>query len=904
MNKTLQKALNQTALTNQELARYIHKEWQEADPDRAKVPSERSLENYLSQLRGGDEKWWRNPRQHVAREKLAEALDTTEPELFGVAGPVQTEPWFRDFPGLEFDPEVDAPPKLGKIKEGGRAAGKDLWEYAADREAFGVTWVVAPAGAGKSLAVRWAQAHGIDAYTVDYLRDAAKLVSIDRQVVFEVHRRDPATDKEAYGRLQELRTITVLASFPPPPRSFTRDGYRDWLSGKEGNRLFRDLTREGLNSLREAKAATWVPAPDASERLAQWLIPRAGHKSGLPRDPQRLAKLAESLKQSGAVLETPGDLLWLYGLIDRDDFKSVQQLQTDGLLALDLRARIGSVTRDNPVAGEWLTAHASDCIKALLRARLKAVALPFTGPLGQRDWASLVPSSLATPNPDLVHLRSELDSLRTKKLADQPSVIDRLLATITQPDPLVVVQRFVIAGILRQIDTEHFDMSPRWGAAWLTARVAEELVQSAPGEWGGLLYEPERRAVLDRALDNLVGRGDFGGKVVAPVLTASVDHATVGAIEALYAAVARARLAGKTVDLEQDAATQLFQAQQRYLLPCYAQWPSLPASRGTTEFQNDLAEHTANTWAWSEFIPCPDDIDAREIHAWTYPGWATGLVLTEPERLKLPHTDTVDALIRIAIRLRFRCVSVFFNEDEFDPLLATAGLLANLEQGRLPTKHGKWNPLWVASWLASRSADDAAKAALLLIRWLPTSAISFAEVLPTLDSDAWKGLGRVVLRLLTPVQIAELVAESPGLFHGMAPRELYRFSAASQLSVAHAIASSPTLHQDAGLDPDLVEASAIEVLFRSHPQASGLGRSLWLADSQVAVDVLRSLWPDLPGSDWLVWQTPNHETARVLALLDTVGFEARPSWLRFWASLALRSAPSFAKELWLLAQEK
>lgn len=901
MNKTLQRALNQTALTNQELARYIHKEWQEADPDRAKVPSERSLENYLSQLRGGDEKWWRNPRQQVAREKLAEALETTEPELFGVAGPVQTEPWFRDFPGLAFDPAEDAPPKLGKITGGGRAEDKDLWEYAADRDAFGVTWVVAPAGAGKSLAVRWAQAQGIDAYTVDCLRDAARLVAIERQVVFEVLRSDPATDREAYRRLGQLRTVTVLASFPPPARSFSRDGYRDWLQDNEGIRFYRGITREGLNSLKNRDVATWMPLPDAGERLAQWLVPRAGHKSGLPTDPLRLAKLAESLKQSGAILETPGDLLWLYGLVDRDDFKSVQQLQTDGLLALDLRARIASVTRDNPVAGEWLTAHARDCIKALLRARLKSVALPFTGPLGQRDWASLVPSSLATPNPDLGHLRSELDSLRTKKLADQPSVIDRILATIAQPDPLVVVQRLVAAGILRQVDAEHFDMTPRWGATWLTARVAEELVQSGPAEWGGLLYEPERRAVLDRALDNMIGRRDFGAAVVAPVLTASVDHATVGAIEALYAAVARARLASKTVELEQDAATQLFQAQQRYLLPCYAQWPSLPASRGTTEFQNDLAEHTANTWAWSELIPCPDDIDARGSHAWTYPGWATGLVLTEPERLKLPHTDTVDALIRIAIRLRFRCVSVFFNEDEFDPVLATAGLLASLEQGRLPTKHGKWNPLWVASWLASRSADDAAKAALLLIRWLPSSATTFAEVLPTLDSDTWKGLGPVVLRLLTPVQIAELVAESPTLFHGLAPSELRRFAAATQISVARAIASG-RMHQDVRLDPDLIEASAIEVLFRAHPSVYGLGLNLWLADSQAAVDVLRSLWPDLPGCAWLVFQAPNHETARMLALLDTVGFEERPSWLRYWAANALRSAPNFAKELWLLAQ--
>lgn len=905
MTKKIQSALKLEQRTKKELGAAVYKRWHDADPSRS-LPGATSLATYLGKLEKGDAHWWWLPGNEAAREALAEELGGTAPELFGYGSEAQTDPWFPEFPALTLDPTREAPPVLDRITErretgdGKEKSGPSIWQFATTREAWGKNWIIAPPGSGKSLAVRWARARGIEAHTVERLADALEWAGLDRALVVEVERPDPANDRDAFHELGRLKSVVVLATFALPKRELSPDDLREESTWRARHGWLPDGSVAASAAGWRLWERQWTPLADAPARIFEWVRRRVGRDTGLPRDDTSFPRLVEHLKSHDAQFETAGDLLWLLAAIDRDSVRHVRDLGPGGLLAADVTNRAERLEERNSQAGEWLRTHGYAALIGLARARLCRGDLPLTGPLTKGAWTELLPASLAPRQTLRNELLQDLKRTRNRTASEFDNAVNALIGQVSSPDPQIAVQRLVDAGILRQTSSDGFDVVPVWARKWLLHQVTVEVLGESPEVWGLLMHDPERRAILDLALDRRLQDRDDAGDFVHRCIGVDSGAGACGAIDAVFAAVGRQLLARGAIDVAPDHLEELFWRERAMLATPYSNaWP-IPASRQSQRgYWLDLEDHTANLWAWSAYTARPRGIELGGVEQWLTPGWGHVFWLEGPMHLRLPEDQRALDLVKVVIRLRPTWHNIVQMEP-VSPVVATGLLLADIAAGNPPADNLPIRDEWIEQWLKEQSVTDQPLYAARLALYFVGKHGSLENYLFAKTGSA--SLRAAVLGALTATSVVEVVAQRSDLFADFQLRFLGWFGPESHLPIVNAL--SPSLPQKLltdGVDWPLIDRAAIERLFIKFPPNAELVGAFWRSSGVAALERMRAAYPADGLANWLAEFAPTQWVEPVLKVIETDVDGPRPAWVAPWALRKLHAFPALVARLWPLA---
>lgn len=339
------------------VAKGLHGDWRKEDRRAAGGVEVASLATKLGELANPQAanhasavKWF--GKRDALLQLLAERAGVTSDVIIG-GGAVLYGLGFPEFPAL----------KPLRVNEEPCAFDRDGW-LVHRAITNGHRWIVARAGSGKTLVVRYMQARlerEFAAVSVPNLGAALQHIDVDRPLIIDVDAAS-SDDTNATHRLAlRARPTTVLAPFPPAVPT----GW-DVVSG-EPPAGWRDRLLAWLEErLQQMRAETWI---DKSEAL-RWLD---------ENDP------------GGRLVSTPGDLLSLCA-----DF----HLQGgDGTLVARGERWLSRACSNWPVddgsARGWARHAGAKTFVALAEAELARVDAPLGG-LAPTAWEAMVPASVVS----------------------------------------------------------------------------------------------------------------------------------------------------------------------------------------------------------------------------------------------------------------------------------------------------------------------------------------------------------------------------------------------------------------------------------------------------------------------------------------------------------------------------
>jgi hypothetical protein len=431
-------------------------------------------------------------------------------------------------------------------------------------------WVVAPAGAGKTFAIRYLSTRAPTAFvaaTVRTLEEALALVK-DRttQLLIEVEHASSSDRDAVHALARSTRGCTVLAPFDLPEEGF-------------GNPTSGYTTRSGWTKLSAPSFLGW------RDGLIGWITSRIqgvpGRETHLDSD--ALREWLAHHDPRGVLVSGPADLLALCADFD---------VHGDRERSLRVRAR------------RWLRD------VGLSRAR-PWTNLPWTGRSAQSIYAELVGRRLTHIETDYGHTgRTDWERLLTDATSRSGATIDSRAA----------IDELLDAGLLRPAGRGVVP-SPRWVAAGLEDEQLEALFDDDDTSgWGLIAADEARGGVIDRALDRLAP-GAFR-RLVKKVL-AAFDVRSLGrraALEAVFASAARRAEAGTKVASDDH---QLWHEVVRVQFE-NLEGTGQPGDRPTPYTRRDPEELFANGWALSLALPPPS---APPQSSWYLPAWSSELSL-------------------------------------------------------------------------------------------------------------------------------------------------------------------------------------------------------------------------------------------------------------------------------------
>lgn len=610
--------------SNTELATKVLELWKQRDGNaRYKL-------NALATLVGRIEQqpvWWRK-RPHAAAA-LAEALCIDVAELpLGVPtrrGRDRALFVFEDLPELRpLDLAVEAPCQ---------AAAPDWWTP--ERLFFSErTWVVAPAGAGRSLLGRWCEARGrCRLLTVPRLEDAAEAALAEKQHALFIDVLAPDTDTDARAAdalLACSQSVLVAASFGVVAGQAGRE--RAVAEARKARSLFgqqrggNGQVDEGTEVARLWGLREWQPPSDWRSRFTSWVAERLEQAS--PAKVQEVVAWLEMTDPDASLWRTPGDLLPLLGWAFLEG--SLRRLRREDLVKAWIKGRIQRAATDGSERSAWLHSTAARAMDSLVSRRLADIGRAWDVPMPLEKWAELVPPDLAP--------RAATDGLarRIEQVAALPKKADRAREArqveieTTRSTARVAVQHLVAARLLRAAPGGGgYVIHPRWVAAWWAAeRAAAAIREESPAMWGRMAMEKTRRALFDDALDALDDRA--AARLIDATLKAFhvEDFGSAAAIEAVFAATARRLERGGVVDARRLHALW---ARQQQLLVRRVDWrPMEPLTRMSVHDGADEADWICNMWSFSLRVPRPA-LPMPPDYEWLLPGWC------EPKLAELPQ---------------------------------------------------------------------------------------------------------------------------------------------------------------------------------------------------------------------------------------------------------------------------
>ena len=567
-----------------ELARRIHAKWRELAP-RDRVPEAVAISNRLGDLERDRPAWWSSEVRPAARRAFEQVTGVLFQDL-PLARDVILSP---DFPRLRpFRPHDEAPLVLGTPNW---FVVPGPWER---------RWIVAPAGAGRSFVVQWHHLRGaVQAREVPRLIAASELFGVDAPIVIGVDAL-AADDEAALSRLVGRKAVLVIAPFAPPGR--LQGPPVDRSSDEEAQRQpDEEAGRESRWSVEE-----WRPVPGWRNELVGWIAGRIDDRETLLDAAQLLAWL-ERVDPRCETFATPGDVVALSAFAYQSGVPSFRRNIAERFLDARLRQEAAQARE----GGTWLRTWGVQIVKALADARLQRFDLPLWGPLDRSTWADLLPADLA---PRVLE-ESEIDKLLDRKRTPKREARNRLLR---RPAPEAIELMF--SSRLLRAQAEGLSLHPRWVVlGFARAGVQREVTEGTPSTWGRWAVDVERRQLVDAELDELPldKLVRISVRVVSALDKSSLG--TVGAVEAVFAALGRRF--GLRVHAP-DELHALWEVQRSLLIARYTNMaPLAPRTRPGFESRG---EWIACCWSWSLYGP-KAWVDDSE--AWLFPGWCRRLLL-------------------------------------------------------------------------------------------------------------------------------------------------------------------------------------------------------------------------------------------------------------------------------------
>lgn len=563
--------------SNRKAAERLFSDWRKTA--RKEVELEKStvtaVENKLGSLhREGDRTGWWAKRPRL-QQILAELLDLEVDEIFGA--PSRADGMvFREFPALQPLNRDEQPVRTSRS-----GSVFDLVVAALNREGSRCNWIVAPPGAGKSLAVKLLSARfsrEVLALTVVQLRDAVPFVGNEdrRALVVEVEESESVSDLSAASALeQHQNAVVVLAPFRHPD-----EGISEWRTS-----VPEDPPR-GSNGV--WTTTQWTPDAGWIARMLDWVGARLEFHL---RDTKfAAADVIEWLDKTPWVrraIQTPGELLALcadfdkYGTEGTPDERARRWLGTIGVKALP-----------DDAPSTWVTHEAEKSIVAMIEAH----ALDRSTVMDERSfagWATVVPPAAHGSELTVGYLRR--------------------------------------AGLLRAAE-RGVTFFPKWAADALAQRRVTQFVRALKvAEWGALAGDASRQHLVDGALDGLSkSQLRSAAEAVVEGDTKAVGFAEVAALEALVAALGRRLVAD-------DNDTDTAKLAKRALL---LQLGHLVTAKSIGELPLPLTRRDRDEWflsGWAISLAASGETErVSERLRWVLPGWSEDLLLSEADPNELP----------------------------------------------------------------------------------------------------------------------------------------------------------------------------------------------------------------------------------------------------------------------------
>lgn len=651
--------------SNAKAAARLHQLWAKIEREHAREVSVQSLATKIGDLRRGKTEWWAKTKRQKLTRLFADLLGCDVEELLGRAIVPAGALLFPEFPGL---------PPLRRDEEPCRTDPRGgLLGLVVDGVQRGARmWITAGPGMGKSLVIRWLEAHAEEdcaASSVRTLAAASSLFGDPRPLVLEVAEVDFNADADALRVLTQRPGATVVLT-PCRRPDAPREG-SVWLAGP--------------SAWEDSEAVFFL---EARERLLRWIDHRLESSDGDTRlvldDALDLLRRTDPLAQHFA---SPADLLALCA--DLHEY-GVDSVTWEGRARRWLRAiGPGLLPADTPSSWVPLLDRAYDslCAAAVLRRE------HAWGPLSAADWMALLPEELCGPEKERL-------------------------------GRAVIVENLRAAGLLRDA-AGGLVLSPTWVREGLTGAVVDRQIDDAtPESWGLYAADNSRQRLVDDALDR---RGDAALCATIRAVVATSTRPTLGqvaAVEAAFAAGARRldRREFSVPSADIDHWHRLVELQIGSMLRLDGvSWPF--TRRGTKAGDVFLA----NSWSLSLKIPAPNVFSHDDL-AWHFPGWFGELEIPAT-RGRWPWSgvdggDLVRRMLTQSFDVLSRVSEIPADSDLPRVLVPAAIMLAPSRGWRLTPKTagallGSWEEWELVQLASARPEDERAAIADLLWEVVP-----------------------------------------------------------------------------------------------------------------------------------------------------------------------------------------
>jgi len=628
------------------------------------LPAQRSLAAYLGKLASGDDTWFRN--RPAVLEALCEILEVTKEDLLRRPELSPIDWVFADFPQLDpLDLRSESPCMLVNARAStGQLLGVEL-SALNSQQPVSAQWVVAAPGSGARLFAHWLAATGNGTViSIRHLSEALgrnELTTNQGRLFLLVDESDAVKDREAAKALSRYQGLTVVASFVHPSmQQETQQSASSQMSAQQ-----QSVVRDGWRIHKWTLDAGWRAT------FAHWIAERLREQECL-FDPDQLLTWLDKMDPSRVRFPTPGDLMPVCALLSEHGPHWLRK-QTPQSLGERL---LGAVTDRFPADRDgqlWLTADSYDVVRKMLQWRLSALQYPLRGGLTLDAWLLGFPSKNTQHRLSEQEIDSALSRIRRKKGSAKRKEEAALRLRVTAPDPRESLLLLKQAGVLQTDENGGLSLRPRLTYEQLLMSCAADAIRTKePQLWGRWCAEPQRRDVLDRALDDLTEQELLDCIHQAVSAFQSGDMGLVGAVEALFAAVGR-RLQDSP-SFQHTARDAIDQLQALWSVTDRIRRQRLPGPDAlrvpitrVDGYWERWNEFVAACWSWSFFGPKPAETPKQDP-PWLWPGWnqvsladleQLSLVGNEPSQAWMQHRrceSSDDRLAALVPRFLTSCV--------------------------------------------------------------------------------------------------------------------------------------------------------------------------------------------------------------------------------------------------------
>ena len=669
-------------------------------PKLKELPTPRSLATYLGKLDKGDVGWFEKREQIF--DAICALLEVDREQLLPKKAVSPVLHTFDAFPELRpLDLRTEDPvnlldPSLGSMGQvfGFRPPPPTFVPESDRKDAARAWWIVAPRGTGARL---WADAYAsrglVTCVRVQYLADALGSPPDQKRRIILVHEAHPERDIDACERLAQSPQTTVIAPFVHP-------ALLRWES-QNGPATDRGLQTQPMR-LTKWFLWTWTLRTDWPKQFLDWIAARL-HRVESLFDAEKMLSWLHNIDPRRVLFPTPHDLLPLCARLHREGPRKLTQLTPDQLADQLFAEAIRSFPKERD-GSLWLSAHARALFQSMVDWKLRSLAVPFPAGLPKEKWLPAIPASQTPARRTEPEMQRALKQLRGKKAKDREKAEGELIQKTTSPDPHEALQLLAEAGLLGTDERSGLTLRPAvCFVHWARESASSTLRNGSPSIWGRWVLDSQRQDMIDQELDAL--SADALLRVIEKAVQNADPHdlGSVGALEALFAAVGR-RLQGEpsfrtlapqhtnTLHALWHAANQCRRRQggQGELVPTVRMGLSWA---GYTSF-------IADCWSWSFFLQPPKDKSVLHAQkAWLWPGWHRPCVSDVPG---LSITELSDGMV-----LEKKV------ETDFDRIAALVPLyLSRCDE----PKSGVHLQSWLLPWLWLHGSEQGWPADLLKIR--------------------------------------------------------------------------------------------------------------------------------------------------------------------------------------------